>query len=121
MFWKLRENTHTQYGRGKIFVTGKSKWCCESEASSNFLAVKHFWSFAVLNERKRCNLYLKKRPEAPPIWGAAESSPSSNSWQRSRLGNFGVSQHEIQLASRDCKGDASKVADSFFDFDEKVC
>ena len=115
-----RKYTHTIWPRQNLRHWEVEVVLVSLKRAPNFLAVKHFWSFAVLNERKRCNLYLKKRPEAPPIWGTAESSPSSNSWQRSRLlGNFGVSQHEIQLASRDCKDDASKVADSFLRFRRK--
>lgn len=89
----------------------------------NFLAVRHFWAFAVLNERKRCNLYLKARPQAPSIWGTEHGSSSTThttSWTLSRLlGKFGVTENEIRRASRECKGDASKVAQSFLRFRRK--
>ena len=116
-----RKYTHTIWPRQNLRHWEVEVVLLSLKRAPNFLAVKHFWAFAVLNERKRCNLYLKKRPEAPTIWGrTTESSPSSNSWQRSRLlENFGVSQYEIQVASRDCKGDASKVADSFLRFRRK--
>jgi len=86
----------------------------------NFLAVRHFWSFAVLNERKRCDLYLKQAPDEPARWGSEKQHTSNSSWTPSRLlGIFGVSQLEVRLASKDCDEDASKVAESFLRFRRK--
>ena len=55
-----RKYTHTIWPRQNLRHWEVEVVLLSLKRAPNFLAVKHFWAFAVLDERKRCNLYLKK-------------------------------------------------------------